>query len=130
MVDPLTHLGSDDKGRQIDWSRYVPVAQLEQHLNERVRVCGLMAADRINPTQAGELMKFVTLGDGTGFVEAILFPDTYRRFGHLTVAHPILAAMGKVEPFENRNGLTLRVEHLSIPARIQSPTTELAEPVR
>ena len=128
-VDPLTHLGCDDQGQQIDWSRYVPVDQLGQYLNRRVRVCGLMVADRINSTQAGEWMKFVTLGDRTGFVEALLFPDTYRKFGHLTVAHPILAATGRVEPFENRNGLTLRVEHLSIPARTPSPATGPTEPV-
>jgi hypothetical protein len=74
-------------------------------------------------------MKFITLGDRTGFVEALLFPGTYRNFGYLTVANPILVATGIVEPFENRNGLTLRVEHLSIPARTQSLAGDETEPV-
>jgi hypothetical protein len=50
-----------------------------------------MVADRISGTSNG-LLKFVTLSDRTGFVETILFPDVYQRFGHLTAAHPILAA--------------------------------------
>ena len=62
-------------------------------------------------------MKFVTLADRTGFIETFLFPDTYHRFGHLTVTHPILAATGVVEPFENCRGFTLRVVHVAPPAR-------------
>ena len=119
-IDPLTHLGRDEAGHQIDWSRYVPVEQLGRRLGRRVRVCGLMVADRVNATAGGDLMKFVTLADRTGFIEAVLFPDTYQRFGHLTVANPILAATGIVEPFENRNGFTLRVQHVSKPLRDKS----------
>ncbi|HVP12317.1 MAG TPA: hypothetical protein VMV94_14155, partial [Phycisphaerae bacterium] len=116
-LDPLTFLSRDDKDREIDWSRYVPVDQLGRHLRRRVAVCGLMVADRINATQTGDLMKFVTLADRTGFIETILFPDAYQRFGHLTVANPILAATGVVEPFENNNGFTLRVQQVSLPQR-------------
>jgi DNA polymerase III alpha subunit len=119
-IDPLTFLSRDDQGSVIDWLRYVPVEQLGRHVGRRVSVCGLMVADRVNATTTGERMKFVTLADRTGFVEAFLFPDTYRRFGHLTVAHPILAAAGTVEPFENGNGFTFRVERITPPARIGS----------
>jgi len=116
-IDPLTFLGRDDKGRDIDWRGYVPVAELNKHHRRRVAVCGLMVADRISATQAGDLMKFVTLADHTGFVEAVLFPDAYQRFGHLTVANPILATYGVVDPFENGNGFILRVQHVSPPRR-------------
>ncbi len=115
-IDPLTFLGTDEKGRSIDWSRYVPVAELQRHAGGRVTVCGLMVADRINPTTGGELMKFVTLADRSGFVETFMFPDTYGRFGHLTATHPILEVAGRVEPFENRKGFTLRAEHVRPPA--------------
>ncbi len=119
-VDPWSHLSRDEHGRTIDWSRYVPVNQLHRHLGRRVQVCGLMVADRINRTLRGDLMKFVTLGDRTGFVEGILFPNVYQRFGYLTAANPILAATGIVEPFENRNGFTLRVQSVAVPARARS----------
>ena len=80
-----------------------------------------MVADRINRSTGGDLMKFVTLGDRTGFVETILFPDAYSRFGYLTAMHPILAATGVVDPFENGNGFTLRVESVAVPERTGSP---------
>ena len=64
-------------------------------------------------------MKFVTLADRTGFVETILFPDVYRRFGHLTAAHQILAATGIVEPFETGTGFTLRVQNVRPPEMSQ-----------
>ncbi|MCZ6652572.1 MAG: hypothetical protein O7D91_06030 [Planctomycetota bacterium] len=119
-VDPWTHLSHDEHGRTIDWSRYVPIDRLHCHFGRRVQVCGLMVADRVDRTQRGNLMKFVTLGDRTGFVEAILFPNVYQRFGYLTAANPILAATGIVEPFENRNGFTLRVQSVAVPARGRS----------
>ncbi len=117
-VDPITYLSRDDKGRTINWSRYLPVSQLHEHAGRRVSVCGLMVADRINRTTTGELMKFVTLADRTGFVETCLFPDAYRRFGHLTAANPILAVNGIVDLFENRQGFTLRAERVEVPRRV------------
>ncbi len=120
-IDPLTFLGTDDQGRRIDWSRYVPVSHLGEYAGRQVTVCGLTVMDRVNPTQTGELMKFVTLADHTGVVEALLLPDVYRRFGYLTAAHPLLAITGRVEPFENHNGLTLRVNHLYPPTSGSEP---------
>ena len=125
-IDPISYLSCDEEGREIDWSRYTPVGELHRHHGRRVQVCGLMVACRTNRTTTGELMKFVTLADRTGFVEAFLFPDTYQRFGHLTVTNPILVATGVVEPFENGRGFTLRVVHVAPPAR---RTTAQSAPV-
>lgn len=116
-IDPLSYLGRDDQGREIDWSRYTPVRELNRRHGRRVEVCGLMVACRTNRTTTGDLMKFVTLADRTGFIETFLFPDVYQRFGHLTVANPILAATALVEPFENGNGCALRVQQVALPAR-------------
>lgn len=125
-LDPLTYLSRDEKGRWIDWTHYTPVARLGDHLGQTVTVCGLMVADRINRTTKGDLMKFVTLADRTGFVETLLFPDAYQRFGHLTAIHPILAATAVVEPFENNNGYTLRVNRITPPAKNASgPATNM-----
>ncbi|MBI4579149.1 MAG: DNA polymerase III subunit alpha, partial [Planctomycetes bacterium] len=128
-IDPLTFLGRDEKGRQIDWSGYVPVNELERYHGRRVTVCGIMVADRINLTTGGDLMKFVSLADRTGVIEAFLFPDAYQRFGHLTAANPILAATGIVEPFENRNGFNLRVQRVAAPkrSRVSSTSTSCGE---
>jgi DNA-directed DNA polymerase III PolC len=114
-IHPLDYLGSQGRDYSIDWTRFVQLNRLHEHLERRVEVCGMMVADRTNTTGRGELMKFVTLGDRTGFVETILFPDVYRRDGHLLAGQPILAATAIVEPFENRRGFTLRVEQLRTP---------------
>lgn len=123
--DVLSHLGGD-QGRAVHDAQYTPIDQLPRFAGRSVTVCGIMVADRINCTQAGELMKFVTLADRTGFMEAYLFPDAYRRFGHLTVAHPILTARGVVEPFENHNGFTFRVQSVAPPAVVQSAAVSLS----
>jgi DNA-directed DNA polymerase III PolC len=114
-IDPLTFLGRDDQGRHIDWSQYVPVNGLDHYYGRHVTICGLMIADRVNLTTEGESMKFLSLADRTGVVETFLFPDTYRRFGHLTAAHPILAATGIVESFTNHNGYNIRITEVSVP---------------
>jgi len=121
-IDPLTYLGEDENGNAIDWSRYTPVSELGKRSGRRVTVCGLMVSDRIDRTQSGELMKFVTLADRTGFVETIMFPVAYQRFGYLTVANPILEAIGVVDAFENGNGFALRVQSVSPPKRFKKHT--------
>ncbi len=117
-LDPLTCLSCNDRGQVIDWSQYTPLGQLQVDTRRPVEVCGLMVADRINSTARGNLMKFVTLADHSGFIEAMLFPDVYSRFGYLTVLNPILAARGILEPFENRRGFVMRVLQVFPPQRI------------
>ncbi|NOX59865.1 MAG: DNA polymerase III subunit alpha, partial [Planctomycetes bacterium] len=123
-IDPLTFLGSDDTGSdsssrgEIEWPQYIPVEEMRHHVGRRVSVCGLMVADRINRTTTGDLMKFITLADKTGFAECFVFPKVYQRFGHLTLSNPILAATGVVEAFENDNGVALRVLSIATPKRI------------
>ncbi|NOX58715.1 MAG: hypothetical protein GXP29_07645, partial [Planctomycetes bacterium] len=111
--------GSDSSSRgEIEWPQYIPVEEMRHHVDRRVSVCGLMVADRINRTTTGELMKFITLADQTGFAECFVFPKVYQRFGHLTLSNPILAATGVVEAFENDNGVALRVLSIATPKRI------------
>ena len=99
----------------IDWSRYVPLRELEKHPNRWVRTCGLIVAERSHRQADGRLMKFLTLADRTGMVETELFADTYRRWGAVTAQHPVVAVSGRVDPFANGNGFTLRVEKVEKP---------------
>ena len=76
---------------------FVPAADLERHVGERVRVVGAGAAARRVDTTRGERMLFLTLDDGTGLAECTLFPDAYRRAaGSLWGLGPF-AAEGVVE---------------------------------
>ena len=60
-------------------------------------------------------MKFLTLADWTGMVETELFAKTYRSYGLATVRYPVLEVAGKVEPYENGRGFSLRVHRAGKP---------------
>jgi len=100
---------------EIDWGRYVSIAELERHPGRWIRTCGLIVAERSHRQTDGRLMKFLTLADRSGMVETELFADAYRRWGAVTAQHPVVAVSGKVEPFANANGFTLRVDRVEKP---------------
>ncbi len=107
-------------GAHVPWQDFLSAADLarrQQSLyGKTVRVAGLIVADRRHPTPNG-VMKFITLADWTGFLEAALFADVYRNYGHWTV-QPVIGLEAVVEPFDNRRGFTLRaVRVLPLPAR-------------
>lgn len=64
----------------------VPAARLGEHVGRRVKVLGLAVTDRLHPVQStGRYMKFLTLGDNTGYVDAIFWPDALERWNDLLV---------------------------------------------
>jgi DNA polymerase III alpha subunit len=97
----------------LDWRRYVPASHLLSYLGKEVDVCGLIVAERVHPTDRGP-MKFLTLADYTGFVEAALFADVYRGFGHLT-NHAVVALRATVDPFDNQRGFCLNAHAVRKP---------------
>ncbi len=94
---------------EIAWDTYCPVSRLGQYVGEDVTLCGLVIEDRVHHQVTGEPMKFLTLCDWTGMVETELFAQSYRSYGLATVRYPVLEVTGRVEPFENGRGCTLRV---------------------
>ncbi|MDB6069003.1 MAG: polymerase, partial [Verrucomicrobiales bacterium] len=101
----------------IAWETYCPVARLADFVGETVVLCGLTVVSRVHSQTTGEAMKFLTLADATGMVEAELFGPVYRRFGLATVRYPVLEVTASVEPFENGNGYSLRVHRAGKPRR-------------
>lgn len=107
-------------GAHVPWKDFLPAAALARRQHEfygkTVRLAGLIVAGRRHPTANG-VMKFVTLADWTGFLEAALFAGVYRDYGHFTV-QPVIGLEAAVEPFDNRRGFTLRaLRVLPLPAR-------------
>jgi len=93
----------------VAWETYCPVAQLGEHVGERVVTCGLVVEQRTHHQITGEPMKFLTLADWTGMVETELFAQTYKSYGLATLRYPVLEVTATVEPFENGRGFSLRV---------------------
>ena len=61
-----------------------------------------------------------------GIIETELFAPTYKTYGLATVRYPVLEITATVEPFENRNGYSLRVHRAGKPRR--KPTADHSVP--
>ena len=93
----------------IAWASYCPVSRLGEFIGQTVVTCGLVVESRVHHQASGEPMKFMTIADRTGIVETELFAASYRSHALATLRYPVLEVEGRVEPFENGNGSTLRV---------------------
>jgi len=91
----------------------IPAGTLDRYAGRRVTVAGWLVTMRRAVTRKQEYMKFVTLEDRTGMVEAVLFPDTYQKYGHLFGTYGPYIIHGTVENHHGSCALTAeRVELL------------------
>jgi error-prone DNA polymerase len=108
---------------EVPWETYCPIARLPGLVGQRVTVAGVVVAERSHAQRDGRPMKFLTLADRTGFIEAELFARAAARWGHVALRHPILALTGRVMPFAGGGGFTLQVERAA-PCRGNSSTAK------
>lgn len=60
--------------------------ELARHVGHRVRVIGIPVTDRLHPVaRDGRHMKFLTLGDSTGYMDVIFWPDALERWNDTLV---------------------------------------------
>jgi DNA polymerase-3 subunit alpha len=85
----------------------VPAAEVPERSGEIISVGGWLVTTRRVRTSGGGFMRFITLEDRTGVVEAVLFPDVYRRFGHLLRGYGPYLFRGKVEDTHGASMLTV-----------------------
>jgi len=97
----------------IDWRTYCPIADLHRYHGQRVTVCGLIIVSRHHMQQNGQPMKFISICDYSGIVECEIFATTYRRYGLNTVRYPVVQITANVRPFDNLQGFTLEVQHIT-----------------
>jgi len=89
-----------------------PAAELGEHVGERVRVAGWLAAVRRAPTRNNQFMEFLTLEDETALMEVTLFPNVYQRFGHLVRGYGPYLVEGTVE--DQFGAVTLSAQKLRV----------------
>lgn len=87
-----------------------PCARLAEQVGARITLRGWPAATRRARTDRGELMRFLTLEDPSGMAEVVLFPDVYRRDGHLLDLDAVVLVTGVVE--DQLGACALRAERL------------------
>ena len=81
----------------IDWPTITPSNQIEHYKNKTIRFCGWLVTSRRIRTNKNQYMKFLTLEDRQGLCEVVLFPETYKNFGHLVRTHGPYIITGKVQ---------------------------------
>ncbi len=74
-------------------------------------VAGLISALRTRTTAKGK-EAFVTLDDGTGRIEARVFPEPYRAYREALEKDRLIIAVGRVSPDDYTGGIRLRVREI------------------
>lgn len=90
---PLSHMMSTIAEVVTHKSTELGEAQHE----ERVRVAGQVKTFRSFLTKRGKDMAFVTLDDGFGTIELVLFPETWKRFAGLVTLDNLVLVEGKID---------------------------------
>lgn len=80
--------------------------QLSAKVGRSVTIAGWLVTMRRAVTRDRQYMKFLTLEDRFGTMEVILFPQTYRRFGHLIRSYGPYLVRGRVEQNHRAIGIT------------------------
>jgi len=88
---------------------------------EEVRLCGIVSGIKELTTKKGDRMAFVTFEDLNGFVETVIFPETYAACRELLQDDDALLVSGTVDVGEESNKLMVgQVQNL---AEVQSNQT-------
>ncbi|MCM3162848.1 DNA polymerase III subunit alpha [Metabacillus litoralis] len=77
--------------------RAVTIDDLSSNVDRKVSIGALVANVRTIRTKKGEVMAFLLLGDETGDIDAVIFPQTYSKFGEKVKDGMIFYLEGKVE---------------------------------
>ncbi len=90
--------------------RLVKSPDLPRHIGQSVVLAGMLTTAKPVHTAADEPMQFATFDDGDGLVEAVLFPEVYRKRGHVLFDQGPFLIRAKVE--EEFGAITVTVTHL------------------
>jgi DNA polymerase-3 subunit alpha len=74
---------------------------IERADKEEVTVCGIVTGIKLLNTRKGDRMAFVTLEDLSGFVEMVVFPETYTEAAELLNSEEALLVKGAVDVGED-----------------------------
>ncbi|MFL5447080.1 MAG: DNA polymerase III subunit alpha, partial [Gemmatimonadales bacterium] len=84
--------------------------ELHRHVGKHVVMAGMLTAAKPVHAKTEEPMEFATFDDGHGLIEAVLFPDVYRKRSHVLFDQGPFIFRGKVE--EEFGAVTLTITHL------------------
>lgn len=91
---------------------HVSSAALPRLKGKSATVAGWMVATKRTVTAKGDFMKFLTAEDEKGLMEIVIFPQVYKKYGHLLVTRGPFAITGKVE--EEFGNLTITASKIEL----------------
>jgi DNA-directed DNA polymerase III PolC len=106
---------------QLAGIRVVRSTDLARHVGRSVLCAGLLTTAKPVHTVKDEPMEFATFDDGDGLIETVLFPDVYRRRGHVLFDQGPFILRGKVE--EEFGAVTVTVTQLDRLERVLAKGT-------
>jgi DNA polymerase III alpha subunit len=104
---PLAAYRPELEGRDL-----VTTRDLGSHTTRLVRMAGWLVTTRRVPTSRGEFMLFAMMEDEFGTVETTLFPEVYRKYGHLFTTHGPYLIAGVVE--DSHGSITLNARDVAV----------------
>jgi DNA polymerase III alpha subunit len=90
--------------------RVIKSTELHRHIGQTVLCSGMLTTAKPVHTIKDEPMEFATFDDGAGLVEGVLFPEVYRKRGHVLFDQGPFLFRGKVE--EEFGAVTMTITHL------------------
>jgi len=78
-------------------SSIVSSEEIEKYGDRTLSVAGWMVASRRSPTKDGKYVKFATIEDKRGLMEAVLFPDVYEKYGKILNGFGPFKITGRVQ---------------------------------
>ncbi len=90
--------------------RTVPSSELAGYVGRSVLAAGMLTTAKPVRTVHDEPMQFATFDDGHGLIETVLFPDVYRRRGHVLFDQGPFLFRGLVQ--EEFESISLSLTHL------------------
>lgn len=96
---------------------FIASKHITDYEGRTVAMLGIVIAERRLSLRNGEgCMKFLTLEDVWGVFEAVLFPECYRRYGHLPIPGSALLCSGTVQCEHNAPALIVESIQLGMPS--------------
>lgn len=100
----------------------IRASEIKENVGKNIEISGLLITAKPIITRTDEVMEFLTFEDETEIFEVVIFPDAYKKFGHLLNSGSCFMLSGKVE---NDHGAIYLNCHKIIPLNHKKNTKHL-----
>lgn len=100
----------------------VTIDQLTSKINRKASIGAMIGSIKNIRTKKGEVMAFLSLGDETGEIDAVLFPQVYSKYSEKTKDGSVFLFAGKVEKRQDK--VQFIIQQLMDPDDLPEPSRQ------